>query len=591
MKKFLLFLVTAILALAGSLTSCKQESESTVCPPSEPNRKGLIGRGLMEDTTAPKADAAEDAVAFTDDQIAWFDPATREIAFRGIEPAADLSPYTAIRFELDGRPLFTAATIISPVSSRIVYDLVLYFEYANDGLYRYYLHDGYPVWAGDTEQGRAKAVERADGWLRFIEYLRADDRLRNTSGDDPGFLAPAPSMPCNDRGDLPLAMAPHHPDWRWKSSIERNTLYVIRSEEELRRLVTDRTYTPSEIDFGAHSLLLVCIGTNNGIHSIDYGLKGAPDSYAFSLTARLTETFECPTVLFAALTPVFSPDATVSFAFDVTFDPGANPEPDPDRLHPRCYDLGGVPLTRYVSPQFFAWRWNGMEENSLAVIESEEELKSLIDPASYTPSGIDFTKNTLLLTRICTRYGISEIYCALDRIGEAYRYKMNVRLNDAAVIEDLCVAMLAPVEHGSDIRFDIHAGEECEQPHPYCYDTGDVPLKRYVEPQLSAWQWTGIPENSLAVIESEEALRSLVAPQSYAPSGIDFTKNTLLLTRVCTLSGIGEIFCALDRGGSGYEYAMTVRLNCATVVEDVYIAMLAPVERGSDIRFVIETAL
>lgn len=158
--------------------ACGNDPERTLRTDSHPDEpeavNGLCGIGVPD--PADPGNVAEDPVIFTDEQIAWFNPVTREIRFRDIEPAQTFPRYRSILFRLDDQTLFTAATIVGDLNSQVYYDLVLY--YSDPVEPRYYLHDAYPAWAADTEQARANADVRAEGWNSFLEHLRQDGRLQ-----------------------------------------------------------------------------------------------------------------------------------------------------------------------------------------------------------------------------------------------------------------------------------------------------------------------------------------------------------------------------------------------------------------------------
>ena len=122
------------------------------------------------------ADVSENPIVFADGNIEWFNPTTREIRFRDLEPAKAFVPYREIVFRLDDETLFAAATIVSDVNSQIYYDLVLYLSDPVEP--RCYLNDAYPLWPADSDEARANAEARAEGWNKFIEQLRQDGRLQ-----------------------------------------------------------------------------------------------------------------------------------------------------------------------------------------------------------------------------------------------------------------------------------------------------------------------------------------------------------------------------------------------------------------------------
>lgn len=113
---------------------------------------------------------------FADGNIEWFNPTTREIRFRDLEPAKAFVPYREIVFRLDDETLFAAATI---VFGREQPDLLrpcalpqrpgrasLLSERRLSALGRRF------------GRGRANAEARAEGWNKFLEQLRQDGRLQ-----------------------------------------------------------------------------------------------------------------------------------------------------------------------------------------------------------------------------------------------------------------------------------------------------------------------------------------------------------------------------------------------------------------------------
>lgn len=232
--------MASITVFAGA---CSQDAEKTTGTNGTPAEigDGIVGRGIQEMRAAISGgDLQAVPVAFTDRNIEWFNTATREIRFRDIEPAENLQPYRQIDFELDGEALFSAATAVTPIDSRILYDLVLYAEQGNGC--RYYLYDGYPHWAVATEQAKANAAVRSDGWNKFLAHLQSDGKLRHET--DAGPTIPGDDTPNTNMGDIGLIELPHLYS-EDVSALDR--LYVLRSEEEMERILADKSY--KGIDF------------------------------------------------------------------------------------------------------------------------------------------------------------------------------------------------------------------------------------------------------------------------------------------------------------------------------------------------------
>lgn len=318
-----LFGIAAIASIVVCIGACGTDSEKAKgnndTPPDAV--KGIVGRGVTETGAAAGGQILQPApIAFRDQNIEWFNSVTREIRFRDIEPVKNLEPYRQIDFELNGEVLFPAATAITPVSSHIVYDLVLYIEQENG--YRYYLHDGYPLWAGETDQAKANAAARADGWDKFLMHLKSGGKLREydagnpgTSGGDSGNEPHVSDTPDINMGDIELTELPQlYPDDVRNLAV--NTLYIFRSEEEMRQVLAQKSYTG--IDFTKNTLLLVRMTAANGIVCLGYGLTGDAGGYSYSVTAFTNDTEMIGDETVAVLAPAIPAATEVAFTYRVT---------------------------------------------------------------------------------------------------------------------------------------------------------------------------------------------------------------------------------------------------------------------------------
>lgn len=318
-----LFGIAAMASIVVCIGACSTDQEKAKGNNDTPSdaATGIVGRGITETRAAAGDQILQPApIAFTDQDIEWFNSVTREIRFRDIEPAKNLEPYRQIDFELNGVVLFSAATAITPASSRIVCDLVLYIEHENG--YRYYLHDGYPLWAGETEQAQANAAARAVEWSKFLEHLKRNGKLREyddsdleTKDDNNENGSYVPDTPNFNRGDIELAELPRlYPDD--VKNLTVNTLYVIRSEQEMRQALAGKSY--KGIDFKKNTLLLVRMTASNGIVCLGYGLTCEADGYTYSVTAftDLTDVIGDETA--AVLAPAIPADTPVAFSCGAT---------------------------------------------------------------------------------------------------------------------------------------------------------------------------------------------------------------------------------------------------------------------------------
>lgn len=115
----------------------------------------------------------KDSIAFTDLDIAWFNPKTQEIKFKEYDKIKSIPIYASISVKSSSETLFIIAANINPVVNRAYDDLVLFCD--KDG--KYYLNDNYPnYW--NLEKTKQNADKRSEGWNKFINLLRKEGRIK-----------------------------------------------------------------------------------------------------------------------------------------------------------------------------------------------------------------------------------------------------------------------------------------------------------------------------------------------------------------------------------------------------------------------------
>ena len=174
----------AIAIVGTAMTACSLDGYEPEKPfTTDPVEKAaLFAVGIGEPGTRSDADA--ERVLFTDNDIEWFDPVTRELRFRShAEPLREAIPLLAgIDFYLGGEYLFSGgATYVDLICSQMFDDLVLCCgkidgEVIDDG--RYYLYDCYPLQFIDTDEVKANRLRRASQWEAFLKYLESKGKLK-----------------------------------------------------------------------------------------------------------------------------------------------------------------------------------------------------------------------------------------------------------------------------------------------------------------------------------------------------------------------------------------------------------------------------
>ena len=117
-------------------------------------------------------------LVFSGDNIEWFNPETREIKFKGIEPSSAVFPvYSKIAFKIDGKTLFIASSFVEDSYSQIFNDLVIYYSIEKG---KYYLDDCYPSISEVRNQEVVKQniINREIRWKEFVNTLNSEKKIK-----------------------------------------------------------------------------------------------------------------------------------------------------------------------------------------------------------------------------------------------------------------------------------------------------------------------------------------------------------------------------------------------------------------------------
>ena len=176
----------AIAIASMTMTACSSDSNEpekpyTTCPT---EKATLYACGFVESVTRSDADAQN--VLFTEDDIEWFDPSTRELRFRDMEEPLyeKLRLLSGVEFRLGDQTLFSGSTFVGLICSQVFNDLVLCCGKIEDGEVidnnRYYLYDCYPNTPQflNDEHVKANRQRRAPQWEAFLKYLDSRGKLR-----------------------------------------------------------------------------------------------------------------------------------------------------------------------------------------------------------------------------------------------------------------------------------------------------------------------------------------------------------------------------------------------------------------------------
>lgn len=178
----------AIACLAMPPVACSNDDNevNNVVDNSEslPTRK-LYAKGYRLAPTLAETTWYQDSecIAFTEDDIEWFDVNTRELRFRDTDEPfyKKLELLEGVEFRLGDETLFSGSTFVGLVCSQVFDDLVLCRGYIDGEQIvddHYYLYDCYPLQFINDKIVQENRLHRAAQWETFTKYLESKGKLR-----------------------------------------------------------------------------------------------------------------------------------------------------------------------------------------------------------------------------------------------------------------------------------------------------------------------------------------------------------------------------------------------------------------------------
>ena len=126
-------------------------------------------------------DPVENAV-FTESDIEWFNPTTREVKF--YEQEESLSQRLRktdgeLQFRLGENVVLKVSRFVGDWDSRTFKDLVLHYDViSNSEQGHFYLQDCYPLQFINDEQVQSNIKKNAEMWDAFVNYLEKIGKIR-----------------------------------------------------------------------------------------------------------------------------------------------------------------------------------------------------------------------------------------------------------------------------------------------------------------------------------------------------------------------------------------------------------------------------
>lgn len=341
--------------------------------------------------------------------------------------------------------------------------------------------------------------------------------------------------------------------WMWKME-ESNTLYVIRSAEELTAHVQGGEGVPLEVDFSRYSILFASGRATNGIERIDRQLIDRAGAQLLQVALYLNDTEEAP--LWYVALQVEAVPAGERVGLDVVCHNGPAPE-------------SGELTDVVLNP---GWEWIGDRAGATHVIRSAEQLATLVRGGEGSPAEVDFSRHAILYVTGVVYSGIERIERRL--VGQEYERMLaiDIYLNLASVVPLWNVAVLMPLEPAPeliDVRVTVHNGELLPD------EMTDLVLN-------PGWSWRMEEANTLHVIRTADELAAYVKGGTGAAADVDFSRYSVLFASGRATNGIERIDRELTGEAGGRKLIVRLYLNETVEAPLWSVALLVPAVSDSE---------
>jgi len=339
---------------------------------------------------------------------------------------------------------------------------------------------------------------------------------------------------------------------QWKNLSYDKAIIVINNKEKLENYLDFSECSYPEVDFSKHSLLLVSGSVEDGgISGITKKLQRlSTNEYELEVELVINPAKQEKEWVLALIIEKLNEESSFKLTVTTSYE-----EPE--------YPMN-IPFTEYSLNVKCNWT-NLAYDNTVIIINSEEEMNQNVKCKWDSYDEIDFSKHSLLLMSGKTDFGIMKITVTdLQQLSEdEYELNMEILLSDVAAPEEWDVALIIEkVRRDSNFKLNVteyhptvvpfeeyymYCGQEIYGGHP-CWKN------LYYDNDSTEYTSAGI----LSVINSNEDLENhLICPEDY-PS-IDFSRHTLLLASGFNNGGGSKILYIGFFKYNSNQYALGVR--------------------------------
>ena len=225
-----------------------------------------------------------------------------------------------------------------------------------------------------------------------------------------------------------------NPGWEWRME-EANTLFVIRSAEELAAHVTGGEGVAAEVDFSRYSVLFASGRATNGIQQIFKTYEAQHEGRnLLTVELFLNDTEEAPLWNVALLVPALPEGAQVDLQVNAA---------------PYAAEIGRKGGLQLPVPDLVlneGWEWRTDEQTALYIIRSDVELISHMykRKTNVKPADVDFTKNAILFVPGISSSNVARVDRTLYVGTRGFTLSIELLIGMLTVEEAWHVAVVVP---------------------------------------------------------------------------------------------------------------------------------------------------
>ena len=325
---------------------------------------------------------------------------------------------------------------------------------------------------------------------------------------------------------------------------DNNKVIIINDEAELSYYIQNCP----EIDFSKYTLLWTKISCTSPVIAVEKQFLQISDGeYLLHFDVATSAEATPDTVIVAIIVPKLPP-AVAAIELKVTA-----------KLYPI-----EIPIEEYSLAETSCQWTNLICDNTLIIINSNKELNQYVSCTEGSYPEIDFSKYTLLLTKISGTLPVIAVEKQFLQISNSkYRLCIDVATGMGDMLETVVVALKVPKLPKVTVELNVKS---------------NILLEEYSLAGISCW-WINLDSNNmLTIINSNEELENYITCTNGSYPEINFSEKTLLLASGYFTSQPAWIIDAalLEESANKYILKLTISPGAAASPSTWRFAFLTP---------------